>query len=97
MECEVDSDCGESNSGRVCVNGACAPGCRGMDGNSCPDGQMCTSTDGEPGVCEEFERYGGGGCACRVDARDDENENLTSLALIALALAFATRRRSGMS
>jgi hypothetical protein len=95
VECETDSDCGDMTSGRVCVDGACTPGCRGADGNSCPDGQMCTSTGSEAGVCEEFERYAGGGCACRVGEREDANDtSLSSVALIALALAFATRKRS---
>lgn len=90
-ECEVDSDCGDMSSGRVCIDGACAPGCRGMDGNGCPEGQMCTSTGSEAGVCEEYERYAGGGCACRVDEREDPS--FGSATLILMALAFATRRR----
>jgi uncharacterized repeat protein (TIGR01451 family)/MYXO-CTERM domain-containing protein len=90
-ECTVDADCGASDSGLVCIDGACAPGCRGQDGNSCPDGQICTSENGEPGMCQDFERYGGGGCACRVG--EQEEEGLSSAVLIALAVMFATRRR----
>jgi uncharacterized repeat protein (TIGR01451 family) len=90
VECETDSDCGEMNSGNICLDGACTPGCRGVDGNGCPEGQMCTSTGSEAGVCEEYERYAGGGCACRVDQREDKS--FSSAALIALALMVATRR-----
>jgi len=92
VECETDADCGMSDSGMVCVDGACTPGCRGQDGNSCPDGQVCTSTGSEAGVCEDFERYAGGGCACRIGEREDD-KSLSSVVLIALALLFSTRRR----
>ena len=52
----------------------------------------CTSTGSEAGVCEDFERYAGGGCACRVGELEDD-KNLSSVVLIALALLFSTRRR----
>lgn len=91
VECVVDSDCGVADSGLVCESGACAPGCRAEGGNACPDGQVCTSTDGAAGVCEDFVRFGGGGCACSVGESADEG--MSSVVLIALALLFTTRRR----
>jgi clumping factor A len=75
--CETDADCGEPNSGRICVDHKCQPGCRGMDGNSCPDGTMCTSTTSMAGMCTMNPpepdaglfvpgKLGGGGCDCGV-------------------------------
>jgi uncharacterized repeat protein (TIGR01451 family) len=92
VECTIDTDCGASDSGLLCVDGACTPGCRGENGNSCPEGQICTSNGSEAGVCEDFERYAGGGCACHVGEREEDND-LSSAALIALAVLFSTRRR----
>ncbi|MCA9594240.1 MAG: isopeptide-forming domain-containing fimbrial protein [Myxococcales bacterium] len=52
--CEKDSDCGNQTSGKVCdLNGTqtCTDGCRGVDGNGCPDGLECTSKDSSIGQC----------------------------------------------
>ena len=51
-DCVQDSDCGPMDSGLVCVNYTCTPGCRGVDGNGCPTGQMCSSTTGDAGTCQ---------------------------------------------
>lgn len=75
--CQTDMDCGDANSGRICVDHKCQPGCRGVGGNGCPDGTMCTSTDGKAGMCTMNEpepdaglfvpgKLGGGGCDCGV-------------------------------
>ncbi len=49
--CTTDSACGGTTSGLICVTGTCASGCRGTDGNGCPAGQTCSSTDSTPGTC----------------------------------------------
>ncbi len=51
--CLKDGDCGGTMSGIVCNTGTdtCEPGCRGMGGNGCPTGQMCSSTTTTIGTC----------------------------------------------
>lgn len=50
--CTKDADCGDTMSGRVCGSlGGCIDGCRGTDGNGCPTGMDCTSTDSTIGMC----------------------------------------------
>lgn len=52
--CETDSDCGDADSGMVCDTEdthQCIEGCRGKDGNGCPDGEECTSETDEIGIC----------------------------------------------
>ena len=50
--CSVDSDCGDPQSGWVCNgDGSCQTGCRGADGNSCPEGVDCDSMDSSIGKC----------------------------------------------
>ena len=51
MSCKSDSDCGGPDSGSVCVDLFCAPGCRGSGGNGCPSGQTCSSTTNAVGMC----------------------------------------------
>jgi uncharacterized repeat protein (TIGR01451 family)/MYXO-CTERM domain-containing protein len=53
VQCLVDSNCGAADSGRVCDIPAttCIDGCRGFGGNSCPTGQLCTSTTILIGTC----------------------------------------------
>jgi MYXO-CTERM domain-containing protein len=77
------------------VRRACAPGCRGADGNGCPNGQICTSTDGEAGVCEDLVElhFGGGGCDCSV--RGEDGERASSALLVLLSLLVVRRRRRG--
>ena len=92
-ECDIDSDCGAADSGMVCIDGACKPGCRGMGGNSCGPGQRCTSTNGEAGMCVPIVTpiFGGGGCKCGVSMMDPDG--LPSAGVILASLLFATRRR----
>jgi uncharacterized repeat protein (TIGR01451 family)/MYXO-CTERM domain-containing protein len=52
--CEKDSDCGGPKSGKVCdpeKTRVCIDGCRGTDGNQCPDILECTSKDASIGAC----------------------------------------------
>ncbi len=50
--CMTDMDCGNATSGRVCGElQGCIDGCRGMDGNGCPEGLECTSMDSTIGMC----------------------------------------------
>jgi hypothetical protein len=52
-----------------------------------------TENDGV-GMCQEFERYAGGGCSCSIEAEgEQEEENFSSFALIALAILFTSRRK----
>ena len=62
-DCTADSECGAANSGMVCDDAthACIDGCRGMDGNGCPDGKVCTSTSVQIGTCTDGAGGGGGG------------------------------------
>ncbi len=62
MMCSRDADCGDVDSGFVCDadSGYCTMGCRGQGGNGCPEGEICTSTDGSIGDCIP-EGQGGGG------------------------------------
>jgi uncharacterized repeat protein (TIGR01451 family)/MYXO-CTERM domain-containing protein len=63
VECQEDSDCGGPMSGEVCHDEThtCVDGCRGMNGNGCPEGQLCTSMDETIGVCIPPGTGGGGG------------------------------------
>jgi fimbrial isopeptide formation D2 family protein len=61
--CDKDSDCGDQKSGKVCDIGQterCMNGCRGVDGNGCPDGFECTSQDSSIGQCVPTEPGTGG-------------------------------------
>ncbi|MFO0760108.1 MAG: MopE-related protein [Byssovorax sp.] len=50
--CMVDDDCGDAASGHVCVEHACAPGCRPSGGHGCPTGMTCSTGPGGVGVCD---------------------------------------------
>jgi uncharacterized repeat protein (TIGR01451 family) len=51
--CTADSDCGTNISGRVCDATVykCTYGCRGIAGNGCPPGLVCSSTTSVIGRC----------------------------------------------
>jgi uncharacterized repeat protein (TIGR01451 family) len=49
--CQSDVACGARNSGRICVEGMCQLGCRGVRGNGCPSNLVCSSLTEAPGVC----------------------------------------------
>jgi uncharacterized repeat protein (TIGR01451 family)/MYXO-CTERM domain-containing protein len=62
--CTMDSDCGGPMSGKVCdsVPSICVDGCRGMGGNGCPTGEVCSSKDTTIGTCgPDTSGMGGGG------------------------------------
>jgi clumping factor A len=50
--CATDADC--VDAGKVCDvdTQVCTDGCRGVGGNGCPVGQICTSTDDSIGACQ---------------------------------------------
>lgn len=50
--CQNDTDCGTETSGQICIQAPrCQAGCRGLHGNGCPSGTICTSIDETPGAC----------------------------------------------
>jgi MYXO-CTERM domain-containing protein len=51
--CTTDADCGSATSGKVCDTAVqvCVDGCRGTNGNGCPEGLVCTSMDESIGSC----------------------------------------------
>ena len=51
--CGTDLDCGATTSGKVCdgTPRACISGCRGIGGNTCATGFICTSTTTAVGAC----------------------------------------------
>lgn len=61
--CTTDSDCGDPMSGKVCdsVPSICVDGCRGMGGNGCPAGMVCSSKDTTIGTCGPDTSGAGGG------------------------------------
>jgi clumping factor A len=102
--CETDLDCGDANSGRVCVDRMCQPGCRGMDGNGCPDGMMCTSTTALAGMCtmEPPEpdaglfvpgKLGGGGCDCGIAGSPSSSRGAWGAMILGLAFWLRRKRR----
>jgi uncharacterized repeat protein (TIGR01451 family) len=103
--CHADGDCGGLDSGQICVDLLCAPGCRGQGGNGCPAGQMCSSTTNAAGTCSPGtgapttppdDRYlAGGGCKCSVlPSRDGTGTGTGVVALMAgLAVLVARRGR----
>ncbi|MDI1477024.1 MopE-related protein [Polyangium sp. y55x31] len=98
-ECTQDADCGDASSGMICTDQHCVAGCRAVDGNGCPDGQVCTSTSGAAGQCKSEPPPDNQpeppptpeGCGCRTAPAQGGALPLT-LTLVA-GLLFATRRR----
>jgi uncharacterized repeat protein (TIGR01451 family)/MYXO-CTERM domain-containing protein len=99
--CTKDSDCGGPTSGRICddTTHTCGNGCRGTGGNSCPEGQTCSSGDTSPGVCSSGAGGDGNvvvpegnGIACAASP-GSSGGNGWLLAVAAAALAAARRRR----
>jgi MYXO-CTERM domain-containing protein len=110
VTCTKDSDCGAASSGKVCDNtGMCIDGCRGLNGNGCPDGELCTSSDNSIGMCSGGNTGGGGsgtgggspsgfvasgnGLACAASPRSGENGSIWLLGSVVAALAALRRRR----
>jgi hypothetical protein len=109
VECAVDSDCGGMNSGKVCDMSVCVTGCRGMNGNGCPTGELCSSSTDTLGVCQPTGTTSsssssssggdaivaqGNGLLCAMRSGDTESENNTApVVLLALAASAAFLRR----
>ncbi|MRG94857.1 MopE-related protein [Polyangium spumosum] len=97
--CGRDADCGNTSSGMICEDGSCVAGCRGVEGNTCPEGQVCNSTTNAAGQCEpkppvdEVPGTPGSaeGCGCRTAPSQGGALPIT-LTLVA-GLLLATRRR----
>ena len=68
--CISDTDCGASDSGRVCDTSVqlCIDGCRGKGGNGCPTELVCTSEDTTIGQCIDGMLDAGAGGAGGSDA-----------------------------
>ncbi|WP_437279081.1 hypothetical protein WME90_00570 [Sorangium sp. So ce375] len=96
--CRQDSDCGGATSGMICEEHACVDGCRGADGNSCPSGEVCSSTDSTPGTCGPADdpkgifAEGNGLCAARPTPANSTPGAIALLPMLA-ALAGLARRR----
>jgi MYXO-CTERM domain-containing protein len=89
-QCVDDTDCGTATSGIICdaATGTCIPGCRGSGGNSCPDGQLCTSADATAGTCVIDEGgviAEGAGCLCATQGAGDSGNAPWIAALAGLA------------
>lgn len=109
--CETDPDCGTPTSGRVCDtvdSQTCIDGCRGTDGNGCPNGMECTSKDSSIGQCIPIgENLGGSGgfsngppsedpanCGCRMPGTSSSSSIPAALlALAGIGVLGARRRR----
>jgi MYXO-CTERM domain-containing protein len=91
----------------ICDGGTCGPGCRGEGGNSCEDGQECSSTDETRGECldpdpaapppEEVEvgeqpLVRGGGLQCSASPKRGGSRSPLWV-LLGLGLLTFTRRR----
>ena len=113
-ECTKDVDCGKPTSGKICDATAltCGDGCRGKDGNGCPSGKVCTSTDATAGVCEAATSGGGGaggqgggdvapgdtsGCSCSVIESHDTTTGLWLLAAAGTIVGMRRRKRARAS
>jgi uncharacterized repeat protein (TIGR01451 family) len=103
--CKVDSDCGSTTSGLICVDLKCSPGCRGSGGNGCATGQICTSKDNLPGQCTpdpnapdgaaplDPNKLEGGGFDCNFSPTTSSANNSTFAIGALIALSVLRRRR----
>ncbi len=100
VDCVVDSQCDpDPKSGMVCsADNTCVEGCRGADGNTCPDGQVCSSLTQTIGVCKpgdegEAVLAEGSGILCSTRPANDGGGSLGWLLPLAIGGLFAARRR----
>lgn len=100
-ECTQDSDCGDPKSGKICdeTTYTCVDGCRGEDGNGCPDGQACSSQDAGAGTCsdekEDFWAEGNGFLCAAGRSESSKSTDGSGIlgALIGLGLWLRRSRR----
>ncbi|MBM4359997.1 MAG: OmpA family protein, partial [Deltaproteobacteria bacterium] len=87
VECTSDANCGDESSGKVCAANQCVDGCRGVGGNQCGVGFICTSETETAGQCidETTGVFASGGWACAVRPTGDGSTG-GSLGLVAAAL-----------
>jgi MYXO-CTERM domain-containing protein len=104
--CTQDSECGGPTSGQVCNEATqkCEPGCRGVGGNGCGEGETCSSTDSTIGVCAPApDKPGGGyspwggGIFCSASPARDQSSDLAWIAGLGVAAALTIRRRRRLS
>ena len=107
VECAADADCGGPTSGKVCdaTKRTCGEGCRGQGGNGCPEGQTCSSIDGDAGTCSITGDGGAGGSGAGgaadvvvaagggICAARPGPSGVGGAWLLALAVALGARRR----
>jgi MYXO-CTERM domain-containing protein len=99
-ECTTDADCGNATSGKICSEQKCVAGCRGANGNGCPEDQVCSSKDATAGTCSAKPTDkppttpgNDGGCGCRTAANDNGAGMSLGLLLGLASLAGLRRRR----
>jgi uncharacterized repeat protein (TIGR01451 family)/MYXO-CTERM domain-containing protein len=92
--CQADSECGGSNSGKVCddVTKTCEEGCR-EPARACPSGKLCTASEGFSGVCvnDNAKLSQDSGCQCTTPA-EGRSTVAGWLGFIALGALGAMRR-----
>lgn len=106
--CASDADCGDAESGSICVQSQCVMGCRGAGGNGCPADQICSSADTGPGTCSPSEgttssssggvdpdgiTVNGSGVACAMSPASSGAAVGAALVAASAALVLARRRR----
>jgi len=94
VECTEDSQCGGPTSARVCDDWVCIDGCRGANGNTCPEEVQCSSTDETVGECafgEGLSVEGAG--ACSASPANDGKGSSALLMGLALSVLRGVRRR----
>ncbi len=99
VDCVTDAQCGEVNSGKVCdaATNTCGDGCRGDGGNTCPDGEVCSSLTQIVGVCKPDDGEGviaeGNGILCSARPANDNEGGSSWLIPLAIGGLLAARRR----
>jgi hypothetical protein len=97
IRCMTDADCGTSTSGKVCdqTTHVCLPGCRGANGNGCPDGFACSSTTDAAGICspDSGDILITGGCVCSTTTNSTNDSPVGFGVALAAACAAMIRRR----
>ncbi|UQA59431.1 MSCRAMM family adhesin SdrC [Polyangium aurulentum] len=80
-DCMTDAQCDSELGSMVCEAGECVPGCRGTaETNTCPSGQVCSSTDDSIGLCaagdsteDGFSIVGHGFCSAQPGSQGERS------------------------